>query len=199
MCRAPLGNIVLVFHTSYSLDSCRVTFALKQRRQISRSVRIHREKTLAMIYLNIQWALPVILDTQLTKTLTIQAETELLTKSINHLAGGDPMDMFEFAFETPWKKRLCHAFTKSVDLSKSNSSTVDKTPCSTDALLLVLTEAIARYCSKQKFWKGANRQGNCIQYLFLFPKIVLRVKIAQMRMTVTIPRSQQAPNQIILK
>lgn len=82
---------------------------------------------------------------KMNKTFTIQEEMKLLSKPAHALSGRNLLDLYEFSLNIPWKKWLCYSSAQKFHLSDGLRSTVAISPSSADALLLLLTGAMARF------------------------------------------------------
>lgn len=137
-------------------------------------------------------------QTLLTTMLPNKPKIKLLWKPVNNSSKIDLLHLFELASKTPWEKQLCYPFKENDDISKTFFSTVGISPCSAGALFYA-----EKRCCKISVNLGTlkNRKQAGVYILIplsLSPKNILRTKIAQTSVTVTIPRLRQVPNRTAL-
>lgn len=112
----------------------------------------------------------------MTRTLTIEAKMRLLSSFVNHLSQGDILGLFEFDSKTPWKKRLCYAFTKTIIYLKAFSRLLVQVPALQVPHFLRLEELLQDFGLCWNFEREQTDGVFPLIPLVLLPMIVLCTK-----------------------
>lgn len=95
----------------------------------------------------------------MNKTTTIQKDMGLLRIAGLTLCDRDLLDFYKFASRTPLKKRLWYTSARNLLVSDGFHSTVGMSPSSADAVLLVVTRAMARFTWMHELQRRTSRWG----------------------------------------
>lgn len=88
---------------------------------------------------------------KINKNITIQEEMVLFSNPPHAFSDRDLPDLYEITSKLPRMKQLCYPYAQNLNLSDCFQSMVGISPSSSDALLLVLIESMAKFRSMQEF------------------------------------------------